>query len=38
MANMPGVGLEIFKAGGDWRDQKMGPILEREAPFPWTRE
>ncbi|KRZ64510.1 hypothetical protein T10_2483, partial [Trichinella papuae] len=25
MANMPGVGLEIFKAGGDWRDQKWAP-------------
>ncbi|KRY86115.1 hypothetical protein T4D_333 [Trichinella pseudospiralis] len=22
MADKPGVGLEIFKAGGDWRDQK----------------
>ncbi|KRZ06278.1 hypothetical protein T11_2162 [Trichinella zimbabwensis] len=26
MANMPGVGLEIFKAGGGWRDQN-GPHL-----------
>ncbi|KRY69401.1 hypothetical protein T4A_10191 [Trichinella pseudospiralis] len=25
MANMPGVGLEIFKAGGGWRDQKWAP-------------
>ncbi|KRZ65184.1 hypothetical protein T10_16 [Trichinella papuae] len=37
MANMPGVVLEIFKSGGGWTDQN-GPTLEREAPFPYTRD
>ncbi|KRY66199.1 hypothetical protein T4A_1954 [Trichinella pseudospiralis] len=36
MANMPGVGLEIFKAGGGWRDQKRAPprSVERTLPDP----
>ncbi|KRZ40128.1 hypothetical protein T4C_2243 [Trichinella pseudospiralis] len=36
MANMPGVGLEIFKAGGGWRDQKWAPprSVERTLPDP----
>ncbi|KRY99330.1 hypothetical protein T4B_6779 [Trichinella pseudospiralis] len=32
MANMPGVGLEIFKAGGDWRDQKWAPSWSVKLP------
>ncbi|KAL1229343.1 C2 and GRAM domain-containing protein [Trichinella pseudospiralis] len=32
MANMPGVGLEIFKAGGDWRDQKRAPSWSVKLP------
>ncbi|KRY63296.1 hypothetical protein T4A_10214 [Trichinella pseudospiralis] len=36
MANMPRVGLEIFKAGGGWRDQKWAPprSVERTLPDP----
>ncbi|KRY64289.1 hypothetical protein T4A_2864 [Trichinella pseudospiralis] len=36
MANMPGVGLEIFKAGGGWRDQKWAP--PRSAKLPSLRQ
>ncbi|KRY75878.1 hypothetical protein T4A_8000, partial [Trichinella pseudospiralis] len=32
MANMPGVGLEIFKAGGGWRDQKWAPPRSVKLP------
>ncbi|KRZ02491.1 hypothetical protein T4B_2246 [Trichinella pseudospiralis] len=32
MANMHGVGLEIFKAGGDWRDQKWAPSWSVKLP------
>ncbi|KRY66450.1 hypothetical protein T4A_1586, partial [Trichinella pseudospiralis] len=32
MANMPGVGLEIFKAGGEWRDQKWAPPWSVKLP------
>ncbi|KAL1226822.1 COPII coat assembly protein [Trichinella spiralis] len=32
MANMPGVGLEIFKAGGGWRDQKWAPSWSVKLP------
>ncbi|KRY65161.1 hypothetical protein T4A_4330 [Trichinella pseudospiralis] len=32
MANMPGVGLEIFKAGGGWRDQKRAPPRSVKLP------
>ncbi|KRX68613.1 hypothetical protein T09_12442 [Trichinella sp. T9] len=32
MANMPGVGLEIFKAGGGWRDQKRAPSWSVKLP------
>ncbi|KRY99559.1 hypothetical protein T11_14710, partial [Trichinella zimbabwensis] len=32
MANMPGVGLEIFKAGGGWRDQKWAPSRSVKLP------
>ncbi|KRY88416.1 hypothetical protein T4D_8422 [Trichinella pseudospiralis] len=32
MANMPGVGLEIFKAGGGWRDQKWAPPWSVKLP------
>ncbi|KRY67902.1 hypothetical protein T4D_6226 [Trichinella pseudospiralis] len=32
MANMSGVGLEIFKAGGDWRDQKRAPSWSVKLP------
>ncbi|KRY48702.1 hypothetical protein T03_16764 [Trichinella britovi] len=29
---MPGVGLEIFKAGGGWRDQKRAPSWSVKLP------
>ncbi|KRY94141.1 hypothetical protein T11_1040, partial [Trichinella zimbabwensis] len=32
MANMSGVGLEIFKAGGGWRDQKWAPSRSVKLP------
>ncbi|KRZ96047.1 hypothetical protein T08_5363 [Trichinella sp. T8] len=32
MANMPGVGLEIFNAGGGWRDQKWAPSWSVKLP------
>ncbi|KRY62998.1 hypothetical protein T4A_11998 [Trichinella pseudospiralis] len=32
MANMPRVGLEIFKAGGGWRDQKWAPPRSVKLP------
>ncbi|KRY63642.1 hypothetical protein T4A_9209 [Trichinella pseudospiralis] len=32
MANMPGVELEIFKAGGGWRDQKWAPPRSVKLP------
>ncbi|KRY70550.1 hypothetical protein T4A_5459 [Trichinella pseudospiralis] len=32
MANMHGVGLEIFKAGGGWRDQKRAPPRSVKLP------
>ncbi|KRY63844.1 hypothetical protein T4D_6342 [Trichinella pseudospiralis] len=32
MANMPRVGLEIFKAGGGWRDQKWAPSWSVKLP------
>ncbi|KRZ84829.1 hypothetical protein T08_16347 [Trichinella sp. T8] len=32
MANMPGVGLEIYNAGGGWRDQKWAPSWSVKLP------
>ncbi|KRY34110.1 hypothetical protein T01_15765 [Trichinella spiralis] len=32
MANMPGVVLEIFNAGGGWRDQKWAPSWSVKLP------
>ncbi|KRX25158.1 hypothetical protein T07_5332 [Trichinella nelsoni] len=32
MANMPGVGLEIFNAGGGWGDQKWAPSWSVKLP------
>ncbi|KRY62815.1 hypothetical protein T4A_2586 [Trichinella pseudospiralis] len=32
MANMPRVGLEIFKASGGWRDQKWAPPRSVKLP------
>ncbi|KRX49794.1 hypothetical protein T05_4849 [Trichinella murrelli] len=32
MANMPEMGLEIFNAGGGWRDQKWAPSWSVKLP------